>query len=165
MVNFDSVIKSPTCEHYISLKSSWIHLIFTGKCLYKNNLTKGVSKELCKKKGLSEVLLLLTNTIQDKQLIGNIRALDILCIWLISSAQAPPGLQPTFFRASSPSTPHSTLTLTPTPVHLRGLQKHPSRQISMVTCSSPTQCHETLHLHFKSNDEKKTFSCLPPSQN
>ena len=73
-----------------------------------------------------EVLSLLTKMIQDERLIGNFRALDILCIWLISCAQVPPGLQLTFFRAGSPSTPHSTLALAPAPVCLGGPQERPS---------------------------------------
>jgi len=91
-------------------------------------------------------------------------------LWIImymayTSAWAPPRLQLTFFRASSLHTPLDPHTRT-TPVHLRGLQEHPSRWISMVTCSSATQSQETLHLHCKSNEHASHLtshtSCWPP---
>jgi len=71
----------------------------------------------------------------------------MLCILLISGTQAPHGLHLIFFSAGSPSIPHTTLILTPAPVHLGGSREHPSIRASIVTCSTATRSQEAPQLH------------------
>ena len=72
---FDSEIKSLSCEHHISLSSGWNHLVFCGSYSGKNRLVhqhNKCAKISLQKSGLLGILLLLANSIPDKQLIGNI---------------------------------------------------------------------------------------------
>ena len=54
--NFNSAIKLPTHKHFISLKYSWICLIFAAKCFYKNNLVH--KNQRCVQRTLQKKVLL-----------------------------------------------------------------------------------------------------------